>query len=438
MNNIYKEDGWCGCKDRLTDARTEIWPKRKGTIMRKFIFMLLVSWFVTSGVAQAQTLDQEMSGLADKISKSLVAQGYKNVAAIDFTDLQGQPTELGRFLSEELAVEIVSTAGVSMVDRANIKSILAEHKLTEAGLVDPANAKKLGEFAGVDAILIGNVTMLDDGIILMVKAIATSSAKIVAAGKIKFTKTSEIQQLLNRGISSNMISSTTSVADNGTSYQDANSIATKDIGSLRVVLNSVLPMKLTGRNGQNLSGIRCSFEFINRETQKPLVVAANAEAGRTPPGAVMYTGNASPMGTAIGNVLRTTLLDNRGTEWNVSSVTGLGWVSPGQNEMYQAFSPSDIPDLLKRQEATDTNTFRDRWGKNKNFIFGSMTPVPPGQSVTVVMNFVQDDSETTSGTQPTYFQVNSEIVVGVETTGGTKVYSLHNLMFDRVSMPGRK
>ena len=29
-----------------------------------------------------------------KFSKALVAQGSKNVAAIDFTDLQGQPTEL--------------------------------------------------------------------------------------------------------------------------------------------------------------------------------------------------------------------------------------------------------------------------------------------------------------------------------------------------------
>jgi len=69
--------------------------------------------------------------------------------------------------------------------------------------VNPANAKKLGEFAGVDAILIGNATVLDDGIVLMVKAISTSSAQIVAAGRIKFAKTSEIQQLFNRSVSGN-------------------------------------------------------------------------------------------------------------------------------------------------------------------------------------------------------------------------------------------
>jgi hypothetical protein len=395
--------------------------KRKGQTMRKLISMLLVCWFAMAGVASAQTLDQEMSRLADNISKSLVAQGYKNVAAIDFTDLQGQPTELGRFLSEALAVEIVSTAGVSMVDRANIKSILEEHKLTESGLVNPANAKKLGEFAGVDAILIGNATALDDGIVLMVKAIATSSAKIVAAGRIKFSKTSEIQQLLNRGISSNATASTTTAAGDGTSYKDANAIAKKDIGSLRVVLKSVLPMKHTGQYGQSRSGIRCTFEFMNRETQRPSVVALNAE--------FMYR--------TVGNVMRTTLVDERGTLWRLfgSCVTGIGIVSPGEGEDGQVISPTQIVSLLQRQ---------DDMGKSTNprngyaFFFGSVTPIPPGQSVTVVMDFVQDAGETSSGKQPTYFQINSEIVIGVETTDRTKVYSLHNLMFDRVSMPGRR
>ena len=163
--------------------------------MKKLIPRLLLCWFATLAMGRAQTLNKEMAGLADKIGKAIAAKGCKNVAALDFTDLQRQPTELGRFLSEQLTVEIVVTASVSMVDRANIKSILAEHKLTEEGLVNPANAKKLGEFAGVDAILMGNVTVLDDGIVLMVKAISTSSAQIVAAGRIGFPKTSEILRI---------------------------------------------------------------------------------------------------------------------------------------------------------------------------------------------------------------------------------------------------
>jgi TolB-like protein len=249
--------------ERPAEMKTQFCSTEKATMLRKFIFVLLACWFVATGTARAQSLDQEMSRLADQISKSLVTQGFKSVAAIDFTDLQGQPTELGRFLAEGLAVDIVSSGGVSMVDRANIKSILAEHKLTEEGLVNPENAKKLGEFAGVDVILTGNATALDDGIVLMVKAVATSSSRIVAAGRIKFPMTSEIQQLLNRSISggsSGSVSPAIGGGDSGgASFQNSSAIATKDLGSLRVVLKSVLPV---GPKDQR-TGLQVSFELTN-------------------------------------------------------------------------------------------------------------------------------------------------------------------------------
>ncbi|HYM61468.1 MAG TPA: FlgO family outer membrane protein [Thermoanaerobaculia bacterium] len=395
---------------------------------KKFILVFLACWLATAGAARAQTLNQEMSGLADKLSKALVAQGFKNVAAVDFTDLQGQPTELGRYLSERVAVEIVSAGGVSMVDRANIKSILAEHKLTEEGLVNPANAKKLGEFAGVDAILIGNVTALE-GIELMVKAISTDSAKIVAAGRITFPKTSDIQLLLNRGISSNASVPSATAAGSGTSYQDANAIATKDIGSLRVVLKSTLPMKLKDRNGQSTNGIRCSFEFTNRETQKVLVVALNA---------VDSFGH----NWTLGDVVRTTLLDDRGRVWTLPTVnvTGVNVVSVGLGGWGGSTprAPTEIVSQLQRQDEMGTNMVAIEPGRPNDkyaFVFGSTTEISPGQSVTVSLSFAEDAGDATSGAPPKSFQIVSEIVVGVAAIGSKPSYSLHNLTFDQVRMP---
>ena len=221
--------------------------------------------FLALSTAGAQTLDKEMVGLASTLSKSLASQGYKNVAAVDFTDLQGQPTELGRFLSEVLAVEVVSAGGVSVLDRANIKRILAEHKLTEEGLVNPANAKKLGEFAGVDAILIGNVTSLDAGIVLMVKAISTESARIVAAGRVSFPLTADIQQLLNRSVSGEGVgpgsaASARQVRELSGSGA-ANTTAMRDMGPLRVVLTSATVIDLKDSFGNSQRGIRVSLEL---------------------------------------------------------------------------------------------------------------------------------------------------------------------------------
>lgn len=47
---------------------------------------------------------------------------------------------------------MVAAEGITVVDRANINAIMVEHQLTAEGLVKPENAKKLGQFAGVDAI----------------------------------------------------------------------------------------------------------------------------------------------------------------------------------------------------------------------------------------------------------------------------------------------
>ncbi len=401
---------------------------------KRFVAVVVCALWCGSAFAQnqnagAQTLSQEMSGLAGKLNKSLVAQKFTNVAAVDFTDLQGQPTELGRFLSEQITVEMVLNEGVSMLDRANIKSILAEHKLTEEGLVKPENAKKLGEFAGVDAILIGNVTALDDGIVLMVKAISTASAKIVSAGRITFAKTSEIQQLLNRGISSTARTApaTTTAADGASSYQNANAIATKDIGSLRVVLKSILPLNLD--NGR--MGIRCSFDFISLETQRPIVVALNATAPDRYKRSI------------IGDFLRSTLIDENGGLWNLhnSEVAGMSAVGVGAKGIYDAdgfYQPTDIVALLKRKDdvGSDSGSYNDGFGNQKyQFIFGSTTEMSHGQSISVTMSFVHDANQTTSGAPPKVFQIASEVVVGVAAADGKKSYSLHNLTFDRVSIP---
>jgi TolB-like protein len=393
---------------------------------RKIRVVLFACSFVTAAMAGAQSLDQEMSALATKISKALAAQGFKSVAAVDFTDLQGQPTELGRFLSDQLAVEIVSAGGVSMVDRANIKSILAEHKLTEEGLVDPANAKKLGEFAGVDAILTGTVTALDASIVLTVKAVATASSRLVAAGKISFPKTSEIQQLLNRSVSSRAPGlaerSPAAGGGNASRYQDASAIASRDVGSLRVVLKSVSPVRSS--DGRSLAAIRCAYEFTNLETQKSLLVAMNAQQ------APSYNGMAS--------WLRSSLVDDRGGVWQLSAqgaggvgVVGAGSYSTGNESQY---NPAQIAALLARQEGEKTQEFDVVRGVTIHFVWGATSTIAPGQTVRVILTFGAITAPP-AGSVPASFESALEIVTGLVSPGAKTVYALYGLAFDRVSLP---
>ena len=395
------------------------------------IALLVCMGHVAGHVHGQVTLDQRIGELSKQISDGLTENQKQTIAVVEFVDLEGRTTNFGRFVAEELITRLYQTKKFKVIERQLLNKIVAEQKLSLGGMIDQTSAQKLGKLLGVDAIASGTVTDLGKSLRINARLISTGTGEVFAVASTDIVKDESVIALTGAG-GTGPTSTSPGTSGRVPSYQ-GNAIASKDIGSLRVVLKSVLPLKLKAENGQSLNGIRCSFEFINLDTQRSLVVAANAEAGRQP--GLYATGGGTTEGSALGDLLRTTLVDDRGTVWKlyrsgVSNVTGLGVVSPGRTKG-QAFSPSEIPDLLKRQDATDTSTFRDR---DNIFVWGSTTPIPPGQSVSVMMNFREDKDEATLGAPPTFFQFNGEIVVGIATTGTKKSYSLHNFTFDQVSM----
>src|SRR5713101_2416494 len=109
-----------------------------------------------TAIAAVQLFAQDMKTVSSSLASRIAASGRKTVAVVDFTDLQGNVTELGRFLAEELSVDLVGDAkGFEVIERTQLKVILQEHKLATTGLIDPQTARKLGQIAGVDALVTG-------------------------------------------------------------------------------------------------------------------------------------------------------------------------------------------------------------------------------------------------------------------------------------------
>jgi TolB-like protein len=155
-------------------------------------------------LAQAQDMDTELSALSGQLAGKVKDQGKKKVTVLDFTDLQGTSSgELGKYIAEQLAVDLVmEKRDFSVLDRANLKKILAEHKLTATGLVDPDNAKKLGQFAGVDALIMGTIIPKNGTVSLTAKIITTDTAEIVGAAKAQFKSDETVQQLMSKPVTS--------------------------------------------------------------------------------------------------------------------------------------------------------------------------------------------------------------------------------------------
>lgn len=201
-------------------------------------------------IANAQDMDTALPKLTEDLATKITANGNKKIAVLDFTDLQGGSSELGKYIAEQLTVDFVmNKRDFAVLDRANLKSILAEHKLTATGLVDPENAKQLGKFAGVDALIIGNIIPIGTNINLTVKIITTETAVVVGAAKAKFVSDDSVQQFLSQPAKT---SDSTGLNPNEIPNP------TKQIGNLCVVLDSLLRLNdgtfSVGLTLQNKSG----------------------------------------------------------------------------------------------------------------------------------------------------------------------------------------
>jgi TolB-like protein len=154
-----------------------------------------------SGAPCMPAQDKDIKALAANLADTLAKLSKKTVAVVDFNDLQGNVTELGRYLAEQVSVALAMTdKGIEVIDRTHLKVLLQENKLSSSGIIDPATARKLGQIAGVEVLVTGTLTPFGDSVQLAVKALDATTAHIVGAATTDIAKTKAIEELLSRGI----------------------------------------------------------------------------------------------------------------------------------------------------------------------------------------------------------------------------------------------
>jgi hypothetical protein len=232
-----------------------------------FIATILCIVLCGQTLGRAQDMDTELSKLTEDLAGKIKDHGSKKVTVLDFTDLQGGSSELGKYIAEQLTVDFVMTKrDFSVLDRANLKSILAEHKLTATGLVDPENAKKFGLFAGVDALIIGNIIPVGTNINLTVKIITTETAEVFGGAKAKFKSDETVRQFLSKP---------TKPEDIAGASQPQRPVISKQFGNLCVVLDKL--------RGLDNGFIEVDLTFQNKSDKNPIAVAMYHDVCYVPP-----------------------------------------------------------------------------------------------------------------------------------------------------------
>jgi TolB-like protein len=170
--------------------------------VRKFmqtIIFAIVFCLVT--VVNSSAYEAEINKLSATMAQKIAAAKKSKIAVVDFTDLQGDVTELGRFIAEEFSIAIAGAGkGFRVVDRTHLNSIIKEHKLSATGIIDPKTARKLGKIAGVEALVTGTLTPFGDTVRIAVKILDTATAEVIDAKRGNIAKTEAIKELLGTSI----------------------------------------------------------------------------------------------------------------------------------------------------------------------------------------------------------------------------------------------
>jgi len=105
----------------------------------------------------------------------------KTIAIRDFEVVMGRNKEVAHYVQEDVATALVNSGQFNVVERLKLKSVLEELKLSQAGLIDPNSAKKIGKLLGADTILTGTLAATGEQWSVNLRLINTEAGLIIAA-----------------------------------------------------------------------------------------------------------------------------------------------------------------------------------------------------------------------------------------------------------------
>jgi hypothetical protein len=149
--------------------------------MKKFLFIICLALVSFSGFSQ-RTFDKSLKEISADISEKLNSKNKKKVVVLYITDINKSQTVAGIYIADIVSVNIVNNSGnFEVFDRENLSGIAEAKKMIAEGYIDATNAKELGRLLSVEAIVIGNYTVLSTTLKLTLKALDVNSGLVIAA-----------------------------------------------------------------------------------------------------------------------------------------------------------------------------------------------------------------------------------------------------------------
>lgn len=173
--------------------------------MKKYLYYMAAVLAVWAVAVHAQGgLDQRVAELSQQIAKEMTEYQKTTIAVVQFTDLDGNVTDFGKYLAEELITRLFQTKKFKVIERQLLNKIISEQKLSLTGMVDPTSAKQLGKVLGVDAVASGTITDLAQSLRVNARLISTETGEIFAVASTEVFKDESVMKLMAAGTTVSM------------------------------------------------------------------------------------------------------------------------------------------------------------------------------------------------------------------------------------------
>ena len=135
--------------------------------------------------------------LADEMRLDMNASGNETIAVLDFSTDEGY-TNFAKALNEELTAAF-RKAGIRVVEREAIDTVMAEQQFQLSGLVTDETAKSVGRIIGVDMICFGRIADFPDFVRVSCRVIEVESGELLSIKNIELAKTPRLLAYLSGG-----------------------------------------------------------------------------------------------------------------------------------------------------------------------------------------------------------------------------------------------
>ena len=148
--------------------------------------------------ALAQSIDEAIGALAEKLGAQLSEEGTERLAIYGFSDLNGFESALGDFISEELTTSLFGAGNFAIVERNEFERVLSEHERYSSDIFNSETIAELGEFLAIQALITGSVTQFEDSIRINARAIDVATARVFAAASTSVARDGMVNTLINQ------------------------------------------------------------------------------------------------------------------------------------------------------------------------------------------------------------------------------------------------